>query len=141
MGKSVFFSWALIVIFHVVAMAFSWYDRLLWLDILMHLIGGAWVGLLFVYLFPKYLPGYSEARFLSYVILGLGFVTLIGVFWEFYEYLSDVYIYKMHPLNLAPNPKNLPDTLADLVNDLIGGSVVIAWAFFRKKLLSTSSST
>lgn len=132
MGRLTLFSWFSIVAFHIVSMSFYWYDHFLWLDILMHLIGGAWVGLFFVFLFQKHLSNLSNIQFLPFLVLGLGFVALVGVLWEFYEYLSDVYIYKMHPLQLAPNPKNLPDTLADLVNDLIGGFLTISFFYFKK---------
>ena len=133
MAKLTLFSLIGILSFHFLSSFYHWYDAVLWLDIPMHLIGGMWVALLFVYLFEKYLLKLEQVHFFKSLILTLGFVALIGILWEFYEYLSDVYIYKIHPLNLVFNPKNYPDTLSDIVNDLIGGTAVLSLIYLLRK--------
>lgn len=133
MAKLVSFSLFGILIFHFLSSFYRWYDQIWWLDIPMHLIGGMWVALLFVYLFEKNVLKLEQIHFFKALILCLGFVALVGIFWEFYEYLSDVYIYNVHPLNLVFNPKNYPDTLSDLVNDFIGGIVALCSIYFIKK--------
>ncbi len=133
MAKLTLFSLIGILSFHFLGSFYHWYDAVLWLDIPMHLIGGMWVALLFVYLFEKYLLKLEQVHFFRSLILALGFVALIGILWEFYEYLSDVYIYKIHPLNLVFNPKNYPDTLSDIVNDLVGGTAVLSIIYLLRK--------
>lgn len=113
----------LILAFHFFANLFNWYNAIWWLDVVMHLVGGGWVALTSTYI----LFNGEKSRLLNHtqrIILIVGLVALVGVFWEFYEYLSDVYLLKVHPLTLAPNPSLLPDTLKDLFNDLVGGAIV-----------------
>lgn len=142
MKKLIFFSLVLIIGFHFVTGIKHWYDFIWWLDDLMHLLGGAWVALLFFYLFSKTHPPLDLSYRFPAFILALGFVALIGVLWEFYEYLADVYILKVHPLTYAPNPNTLPDTMADLVIDLIGGTAtsVVILSLAGKKFIPKNPS-
>jgi hypothetical protein len=88
----------------------------------MHLIGGVAAAALFFYLFlEKYKIIDPNRNFSLIIILSLSFVALIGVLWEFYEYLADVYIFAKHPLYLVYDRTNLPDVIKDLFNDLLGG--------------------
>ena len=134
MPRFIVISLILILAVHFAGNAFFWYDRLFWLDIVMHLLGGAWVAVLSVYLFGEHWPVIGDkAKPSQEFILILGSVALVGVLWEFYEFLADVYVLKIHPLNLAPDPKVLPDTIADLLNDLIGGSLAFFFLKFSKR--------
>lgn len=134
MRKFIISSLLVILSFHFLAGFLRWYDIIWWLDIPMHLIGGAWVALFFIHFFYKtWRVIESKINFLALLLLVLGFVALVGVLWEFYEYLSDVYLLKVHPLNFAPNPATLPDTMTDLLNDLIGGLAVSFILFPRIK--------
>ena len=134
MPKLIVTSLIIILAVHFAGSAFSWYDRLFWLDIIMHFLGGAWVAALSVYLFGEYWQVISDkAKPFQEFMLILGSVALVGVLWEFYEFLADVYLLKIHPLNLAPDPQVLPDTIADLLNDLIGGSLAFLFIKLKKK--------
>lgn len=122
-SQVIIISLVLILGLHFFANLFSWYNAIWWLDVLMHLVGGGWVALTASYV----LFGNEKSKTISLlerVIMVIGIVALIGVLWEFYEYLSDVYLLKVHPLTLAPNPSLLPDTLKDLFNDLVGGTII-----------------
>ncbi|MEK9173535.1 MAG: hypothetical protein AAB594_03135 [Patescibacteria group bacterium] len=125
MTKTIILSLAVILVFHFLAGSLGWYDQISWLDIVMHVVGGAWVALLAAHLIAVRKIISSDQHFLERYILILGAVALVGVFWEFYEYLADVFLLKVHPINFAPNPKLLPDTLSDLVNDFLGGAATI----------------
>jgi hypothetical protein len=138
MIKIVLASLFLILAIHSIALSNYWYNSIWWLDIPMHLIGGAWVSLLFFSLFFKKLACFQDKwRNLSLIILSVSFVALIGVLWEFYEYLFDVFVLKTHPLAFVTDPGNLPDTIADLFNDLIGGAAtaMLIQKFFHSKLI------
>jgi len=137
MAKLVVFSLFGILGFHFISSIYSWYDQIFWLDIPMHLIGGMWVALLFIYLFEKNMHDLRRVHFLKALVLCLGFVALIGILWEFYEYLADVYIFKIHPLFEVTNPKNYPDTLTDIVNDLVGGFLSLSLVYALRRREST----
>lgn len=133
MAKLVASSLFSILAVHFVSSTYYWYDKFPWLDIPMHLAGGMWVALLFAYLFEKNLFSLKQIHFLKALVLCLSFVALIGILWEFYEYLADVYIFKIHPLSLVTDPENYPDTLADIVNDLIGGFLSLSLIYISRK--------
>jgi len=66
-------------------------------------------------------------------IIILGFVALVGVFWEFYELIVDKFITKNNYISLFQQG-SLLDTLKDIFADLLGGAAAV-WRFFyeRKK--------
>jgi hypothetical protein len=88
-----------------------------WIDIPLHITGGACVA-------------FAAAMFIAYaikikkvpplpwyffILSVIGVVILVGVVWEFYEFLADVF----YPVILR-QPSNA-DTMKDLADDLIGG--------------------
>ncbi len=123
---------------HILAGVNSWYWTYRWFDTPMHLMGGVWVALLFFYLFEERFRVFdAKKNFLFTIIIVLGFVALIGLLWEFYEYFSDTFIAHLPPNTPRPHPNLYTDTLKDLLNDLIGGtSAILAWWFYFKKLSS-----
>ncbi|RJP43633.1 hypothetical protein C4587_02740 [Candidatus Parcubacteria bacterium] len=122
----------LILAFHFPALELGWYHTLPWLDIVMHIAGGAWVALLFNYIFAVRLGAVSPKNPLAFVILGLGFVSLVGIFWEFYEFGMDVLVLRAYPYNLEPG-YILFDTHTDFANDLLGGLLVLGYAALRRR--------
>ena len=117
----------LIAIFHYIGLAERLYWAFPWYDIVMHIAGGFWTGLLFFYIFEERFQFYSSrTNPLITFALVLGFAALIGVLWEFYEYLADVFILKKHPLTAQQG--SVFDTLLDLFNDLVGAGFA---ALFR----------
>jgi hypothetical protein len=135
MKKFLIISLILIALIHIPGTIYKWYYKIWWLDILMHIFGGFWVGLLFLYIIEK---NYDLKNFLFntnknivfLIILTLGFIALIGVLWEFYEFFMDVIILKKYIYNAEPG-YILFDTLKDLFNDLIGG--LISLTIYLKK--------
>lgn len=138
------FSKALAAIFlilgvHGVAIALGWYDTYVWFDIPMHFSGGCAIGCLalagwnFVFesvTFRKSLhPGW---RLLAYALAIIGFVTLIGVAWEWYEFLFDQMAI-FASAGLQPAQMGLADTMADLFFDVLGA--VLAFTLFRNRAL------
>lgn len=119
---------ALILGVYMLAISNSWYWDYWWFDIPLHLAGGVWLAGLFYYLFvqKKAALHYTD-NFAVTLVLALGFVALVGVLWEFYEYLYDVFAAGRH--GLFNVQAGLSDTLKDLINDLIGGTLFTASAY------------
>ena len=110
---------------------FKWYYSVWWLDIPMHIAGGIWVASAFIYIArttKDLLPANSVAAFINC----LGVVALIGILWEFYELLADVYVFHKYPLLAAPGILHF-DTLKDLFDDLIGGTIAFLVSSLDKK--------
>ena len=109
---------------HGLATVRNWYVAYPWIDNPLHIAGGIFIGLLFYYLFFVRHRVFAMTSFLPVITLGLGFVALFGVLWEFYEFFLDVWFFHAHPLLGEPG-YILFDTLKDLMNDLIGGFLAL----------------
>ncbi len=121
-----------ILVFHFFALKYNWYHTVWWLDIPMHMIGGIWLGVLFYYLFAEKLSWISKAHPLFFLLAGLGFVILIGVFWEWLDFFLDVIVFKSYPYNAEPG-YILFDTHTDFFNDLLGGAIALLGLIKFKK--------
>lgn len=132
MKKFLVISFLLIALIHIPALIYDWYYKIWWLDTPMHIFGGWWVGTLFLFLiqnFEKFKNLFRDIYKISLeniiiVTCYLGFVILIGVFWEYFEFFMDVIILKKYSYNLAPG-YILFDTLKDLGNDLVGALLLL----------------
>jgi hypothetical protein len=101
---------------------FHWYYSVWYFDIIMHFLGGFWVGLLYFYFFhPKKLN-------LQLIFSVLLLVLVVGVGWEVFEALVDKVV--------TQNPLNVIDTTSDIFFDLLGGT--IATLYFSKKIMPSN---
>ena len=120
---------SLLVIFifliNYVAMKLHWYSLLWWFDIPMHYLGGLWLGLAMVYLFP---PKENRPKAILGTIVGVLFFALA---WEVFEYFVDE--------NIAKNGFDIYDTMSDICFDLAGAFTAIF--YFFKRIIVTSSNT
>ena len=106
---------------HMLAIVTGWYEAHEWFDIPMHFAGGVimtWLALALWHQFIMKLvfkPGCS-ARYqvLVQATIILGFVALIGIVWEGYEWV------------FVSQAMTLGDTLADLWFDLFGAVCALA---------------
>ena len=100
---------------------------------IMHFLGGFWLAavcawLIVNYQFPVSQENLRNKKFTSLIII-LSFVALIGLFWEFFEFILDLisptkrYVWAMQ--------QGAIDTISDLFFDLIGG--VVFWLLFIVK--------
>lgn len=102
----------------VVAKDFGWYDQFFLMDKVFHVLGGAIVAWFAWSLWAKKMKADSWwVRLIFFV----GVVALVGLAWEWLEYLSSIsgnaaLIAYIHIGDLA-------DTLKDLLADMVGGSV------------------
>lgn len=121
------FSFLAIAIFHALALKNSWYWIFPWLDIPMHLFGGAWLALLFFFALDRMnvhiTSDGKDAPFVS-ALCTVGFVMLFGVMWEFAEFAYDIFLSKKD--YLAVMQGGTGNTMKDLFMSLLGGSLVAA---------------
>ena len=112
----------LILAVHILANIYSWYWTYTWLDMPMHFLAGLWLAAVFFhYIKPKL--EIANHQFLVSLILALGFVALIGVLYEFFEFFYDIFIASRG--YTAISQQGVADTMKDLFFDLIGASVLI----------------
>ncbi len=133
--------WILLVFLaNVVALSFDIYREFTWLDVPMHFFGGYTVAVLGVVLYG-WIREYVEIRVkkhafstLASVLLEgmfvLGFVMIISVAWEIWEFLMDQFAPAFVDRFGVTQP-GIADTMNDLLNDGIGG--LTAWILFRNR--------
>ncbi|MEK9182686.1 MAG: hypothetical protein AAB809_01255 [Patescibacteria group bacterium] len=95
---------------------FYWYYSIWYFDIVMHFLGGVWVGLACIYFFALDTISF---RLIFKILL---FVLLIGVSWEIFEFF-------VNKINVQ-NPFNVLDTLSDIFLDLAGGLLGVFYFLF-----------
>lgn len=114
----VFFIWLV----NTLANTFYWYSAIWWFDIPMHIMGGIFLGLSAGALFFKtLLPLSTRERFVTILL----FVFIIGLGWEIFEYL-------VQSITKGPKLANFPDSVKDMLVDLLGGA--LAYIFVLKQL-------
>ena len=135
-SKSVLIFLITVLLLHFAATFNYWYWTYLWLDIPMHFLGGFWTAMAFIYLISNYqfpISGeFLKRNLLSYFVIILSFVALIGIFQEFYEFLNDILFSSKGYSQIFQ--QGAADTMGDLFFDLLGGTffAVIFKLFFRK---------
>src|SRR3989338_4833796 len=129
--KSFAFVWIFLAVLLFIWGVGMWFNLpflIWWFDIPLHFAGGFWV-FLFSRALIKKLNLKIDGQFsgLAYFIWLIGAVALIGVSWEFTEFIGDRFIFKFGFTYL---PKIFEDTLLDLLMDLLGG--VLGWMLYRR---------
>lgn len=105
------------------AILFYWYDSMWWFDMPMHTIGGmlvVFVGSAFLWTRIRHLP--ARELFITLTL----FVFVIGLAWEYYEYVVQFYVKSVHLADVA-------DSLSDLICDMLGGSIGALFVIQLKK--------
>lgn len=132
--KSILIFLAVFLFLHIFATFYHLYWLFPWLDIPMHFIGGFLLAMIYFWinarveiLNPKFnkLP-----KWIVNLVFTLSFVILIGMFWEFYEFLHDFYFLTGGKINVFQT--SFADTMKDLFFDLVGGTS--AFVIFYRKL-------
>jgi hypothetical protein len=107
--------WLITFIFIANALAnkFYWYSSIWYFDIVMHFLGGFWVGLFALYM--------TRAEKISrpVVLRVMISVIVIGVGWEIFELMVDKVI--------SRNAFNILDSTADLFFDSAGGAAAVLY--------------
>jgi CDP-diglyceride synthetase len=132
--KKFFVSLSLLVFFifilNTLAGKFYWYYSIWYFDMIMHFLGGLWLGLVFIWIFliKKSLKtdqffGLLDIRLIIQIILC---VLIIGVSWEIFEIVFNNII--------AGDTFNLLDTVSDVFCDLAGGTFAVLY-FYSKRTM------
>lgn len=106
-----------IFILNFAASRFYWYSSIFWFDMLMHFLGGLWLGLVFIWLYRT--RAMETVSFLKI----MASVFVIGFLWEIYEIIVNS--------SFAQNPFDIYDTVSDLFFDSAGGATAILYVFRR----------
>ena len=89
-----------------------------YVDPVMHFSGGVAAAYCFIRL-PRLAPRYfGEPTPLTRYLFSFGLVTVVAVFWEFGEYLSDIFLG-------TRIQRSIGNTLRDLLNGMLGAMVLI----------------
>jgi len=121
-----------IFLFNLFLTIFGGYGVAPWMDIPIHILGGfatAMFGVaIYTHVFSK--SNRKGIPFWFPVLFILGFVMLIGVFWEFHEFILDqtAHVWVNYPIAQG----GLVDTMKDLFDDWIGS--ILAILVFRKSI-------
>lgn len=98
------------------------YPTTWWVDIVTHLLFGAWLALALLY--PR-LWRYSRTPLFVFSA-----VMLVGLGWEAFEYLFDILYAIPNGVDLAQH--GIVDTTKDIVNNALGaGAALIAYRIYK----------
>src|SRR3989338_9664949 len=78
-----------VLLVHAFALRGDWYSVFQGFDAVMHLAGGFAMGLFAVALWNGLVTHRGDGRLMAQAIFVLGFVALIGIAWEWFEYALD----------------------------------------------------
>lgn len=131
-----------ILLIHFFATVNSWYWIYNWLDIPMHFLGGFWVAMVYFMLrnqFQEVRPPEIDHQYFGgrtsqilMIVSCLSFVALIGVLWEFFEFLYDVFISSRGYSGFMQ--LGAADMIGDLFFDLLGASIfLIIYKIFNRR--------
>lgn len=111
---------------------FGLYLQLPGIDKVFHVTGGIIAAWFVLTLFQKEV-GHMAAWKQAAIFIGI--TTLIGVVWEFAEYISN-FTRATHPLLYHYfHGGDLADTLGDLFSDIIGAALLTLWALRKEGTL------
>ena len=120
-----------VLVLHAIFILTHAYFLFPWLDILMHALGGFVMALLGLAIHHRVMSAshLKEIPVWYQWLFVIGFAMLIGVVWEFYEYVMDQTLAVWFSWPRAQ--VSLTDTMMDFLNDFIGACVAFG-LFFRK---------
>ena len=100
------------------ALKFYWYYSISWLDMLMHFLGGFWIGIFFLYVFSR---KEQLLKIFALTFRVLSATLIIGVLYEFYEFFLNI---------VSATSFDIVDTYVDIFFNLFG-SVISIFYFFK----------
>lgn len=129
--------YTLAIVYFIVTIYAIYHDVAIfkWVDTPLHFMGGFVVSFFFsVYYIERLRNIYKEKTIFSklfILIFILGSAASVGIAWEVYEYLYDVFVTIPQQSGIYAQP-GLGDTMKDLVMDMLGGLEVALLFFLRK---------
>ena len=117
---------AVLVLSYLLEFVVSWSATIPWLDIPLHILGGVWSGFFFFWffshLFSEQVMRHTWER-TKIALVAVAFAALVGVVWEFHEFIFS----QMFDLYMQ---QGIADTMKDLLMDIIGGGVASWWILY-----------
>jgi glycopeptide antibiotics resistance protein len=114
---------ALILLFQLLAFQFYWYYTVWWSDMAMHTAGGIFLALLIGIIAARHIQQQETRRAFQTILL---WVLIIGVGWEIFEYIVQI-LFKPVPF------ANIPDSLSDIMCDILGGVIGAIFVVIQKR--------
>ncbi|MCI5108736.1 MAG: hypothetical protein MRY49_02715 [Candidatus Pacebacteria bacterium] len=108
----------IIAILHASAIYLFLYWDIPWFDLLMHFLGGLWVGLLGLWFLALVLPEKGILEGKNVIYIALSSAVVVGVAWELFEYYTGLSILEYNFWQ---------DTITDLLMDSAGGVLAGYW--------------
>lgn len=126
--KELFILGIVIAALHKLAIVFSWYWTFWWMDVVMHFLGGLWIGLAVIWFCfvsgrAQNLSDVMHERWVAF-FLAAGAALAVGLGWEVFELKYGI-------IGVFPDEQIFPDTWHDLVMDTLGG--IAAYFYILKK--------
>lgn len=130
--KTAFLAILAVIVLHAVLMLGGAYYTITWLDAPMHFLGGLVMGMLGLAIHHAVANKHhtQQMPWWYHYLFVVGFAMLIGVAWEFHEYVLDNTLVIWY--DWPKSQLSLADTMGDFVLDWVGASV--AFFAFRKTL-------
>lgn len=110
-----------IFMLNLFANAFYIYVSIYWFDMFMHALGGVFIAVTTGALIARKSYTHTE-RFILLLLV----VFIVGLGWEYYEYLVQFFI---KAVDLA----KIPDSISDLICDMIGGTLGAIFVILSQK--------
>jgi hypothetical protein len=112
-----------IFLLNKIASFFYWYSAMPQFDMIMHTLGGVFVAIWCAAILFEFL---KEQKPIIWIIVLSAMVLIVGFLWEVFEFSVQGI---MHLETLA----NIPDSLSDMVFDLLGGVLGSAFVIIKIK--------
>lgn len=125
--KRFFLTWVLcgivISILQHGAITYYLYWQWAWFDIIMHMLGGFFIGVGVLYGYVRVVVSHLQKMTADRIILyTVFFVLVVGLVWELFELATGMY----DPI-LASTNGLLRDTIGDVVSDGIGALIAVGY--------------
>ncbi|MBU0614157.1 hypothetical protein KJ766_02655 [Patescibacteria group bacterium] len=118
-----------VIIAQIILSLTSAYDYFEWVDIPMHFAGGFAMALLACAIWQNSNVKGDEYGVIYFIFI-IGFVSLIGIVWEWHEFILDIIFRTSFGSSVQIHQPGVADTMADFAMDILGGIAV--WLFWRK---------
>ena len=113
-----------IALMHQIGMAYHWYLYFWWFDVVLHFLGGIWIGGMTLWFY--FLTGTKKnvtTNVHVFVIAGIT-VLIIGVAWEIFQ----IVIFT----GVIDEDGYMFDTISDLILDTLGGLTAAGYFVWKK---------
>lgn len=130
--RTAYFAILFVLVIHGILLLTDGYYHLDQIDVPLHIMGGFVMSMLGLAIHHQVSTNHHNkmAPWWYRFVFVVGFAVLIGVLWEFYEFVMDQTVHKWFELPVAQ--PSLANTMKDLLDDLIG-AIAAFWVFQKEK--------